>query len=350
MRAEPAPDELSLLDLATPLVRRWRLVFGLPALAAMLALGTALAWPARYTAAASFTPEQPGGGGGLASALGALGGLGGLAGLGILSGSLGGGPSSEFFAGVLQSRELLEATLASPFQPEGESRPVPLQELLRPRGSTPERRRGNALRKLEKQIAVTVDRKTGIVTVAVTQRDPKLAADVANRMTSLLNTFNLERRQTSSREQRRFTEGRLRVARSELADAEQREARFLVANRRFQGSPLLAAEASRLEREVRMRQDVVSALVKAFEEARIAEVRDTPMITVIDNAAPPDRKSFPRPGLWTATAFLLTLAATAVSVVMSSFRDRRIGRSDVVAFEEALVESRAEVRALVRRP
>jgi uncharacterized protein involved in exopolysaccharide biosynthesis len=40
---------------------------------------------------------------------------------------------------------------------------------------------------------------------------------------------------------------------------------------------------------------VYVSLAKAYDEARISEVRDTPVITIIDSAVAPDRRSAPKP-------------------------------------------------------
>ena len=310
------PDELSLADFVRPLVHRWRTLLAVPAACAVVALAAALVWPRTYVARTSFTPEQTTSGS-LASALGSLGALGGLVGqMGGLPGSNGSALTPDFFAGVLKSRELMVAALLSSYPVAGDTtRRATLLEQLGVRGRTPERRLGNALRKLEKRATAGVDRRTGIVTVSVTLRDPRLAADVANRMVELLNVYNLERRQSSSREQRRFLAGRLSEAQGELHAAEDALSSFMATNRRYTGSPLLSEQANRLERTVRMRQEVFLGLSKSLEDARVAEVRDTPMLTVIDHATPPDRPANPRPVLWAGIAAAIgLLAATALAL------------------------------------
>jgi len=123
---------------------------------------------------------------------------------------------------------------------------------------------------------------------------PALAAAVANRMVDLLNKFNLERLQSQSRERRRFAAERLQDAERELRAAEADHLKFLQSNRRYADSPLLSFEQNRLARQVQLRQEVFQTLTREFEEARIAEVRDTPLLTIIDPAVPPDRRSAPR--------------------------------------------------------
>ena len=70
---------------------------------------------------------------------------------------------------------------------------------------------------------------------------------------------------------------------------------FLEANRQFENSPLLRFRRDELQRRVTQRQSVLTTLVQAFEEARISEVRDTPVITVLQTPflppGPDDRQT-----------------------------------------------------------
>jgi uncharacterized protein involved in exopolysaccharide biosynthesis len=175
-----------------------------------------------------------------------------------------------------------------------------------------------------------VDHSTGIVTLMVKARDPQLAAAIANRMHDILNSFNLERRQSQSREQARFTKERLAQAEAELRQAESAQLRFLQRNREYTGSPLLEFEHSRLRRAVDLKQEVYTSLAKGYEEARIAEVRDTPVITTIDTAVAPDRRSSPRPVLNGVIGFLMggVLAFGLILLLEQSGRTSRTSAPD----------------------
>src|SRR2546428_9303952 len=125
------------LEFVSALLKRWRLVVGLPLLAAILTAIVVLLLPPRYTATVTFVPEQrtPSRGGGAAGAGG--GGLVGLAGqLGI---PLGMDPtqSPRFYAEVLTSRELLARVLLTKFpdpRRPAAGDPVPPPALPRGRG------------------------------------------------------------------------------------------------------------------------------------------------------------------------------------------------------------------------
>ena len=298
-----SPDEVSLWELLTPLVRRWKLLVGIPVLFGLLAGLVSLVLPSVYTAETTVTPVSSGVGGAGSSALASLAGLAGQ--LGVATGG-GTALSPDFIASVLKSREVLTATLESRFPDRSsDGKELPLLGILRVKGRTELARLNQGVRQLESSIQVKVDRSTGIVTLMVDAREPRLAADVANRMLVILNRFNLERRQSQSREQARFTRERMVEAEEELRRAEAAQLRFFQANRDYRGSPVLEFEGSRLQRAVDLRQEVYVSLVKSYDEARISEVRDTPVITTIDSAVAPDQRSAPRPVLNIAIALLV---------------------------------------------
>ncbi len=120
-----------------------------------------------------------------------------------------------------------------------------------------------------------------------------------------MNSFNLERRQTQAGAELRFTEARLTEAREELRRAEARLEAFLEQNRGYTSAPALRLTTDQLTRDVGFRQQIYTTLAQAYEQARIDAVRDTPVITVIENPEAPVR---PRPrGLvqWTSVALLV---------------------------------------------
>jgi uncharacterized protein involved in exopolysaccharide biosynthesis len=294
--------EVRVAEMLAPVRRRWRLVALCAGVGGVLAAVVSLLLPSVYTAQTTFTPvaTSPGLSGSLASLIGLAGQL-GLSSLASGGGSL----PPEYFAEVLHSRSILEATLQSRFPAESAGAQRPLLDLMGVDGPTPQARLEDGVRELDEHIVPSVDKRTGVINLRVKSRSPVVAAGVANRMVELLNEFNLDRRQTQSREQRRFTGERVEQAQQELREAEAALRRFLEANREYRGSPVLEYQASRLQRDVQVKQEVYLMLAKAHEEARIAEARDIPVLTIIDAAVPPVRRSFPRRTLNTLLGLLL---------------------------------------------
>lgn len=333
-------SDISLYELLTPLVRGWKLIVGTALGCATLAAILLLLQRPVYTAQTNFTPESSSSSG-ISSSLIGLAGLAGQLGLGGMTAAT---VSPEFFARLFHSREVLRSTLLTEFpdpqSADGTQRP--LLDLLEAKGSSPEERLQKGARLLEQATDASIDKPTGIVSLEVELHSAQLAAHVANRMLDLLNQFNLERRQSQSREQARFTGDRLKEAEEELRGAERAQLRFLQANRQYQGSPLLEFQAAQLERVVQLKQEVFLTLTKAHEEARIAEVRDTPVLTVIDSAVAPVKRTGPRRTLGTIVALIVGGALGVLLAYLASARarTRRAPSPDYLEFRAALEEAR----------
>jgi uncharacterized protein involved in exopolysaccharide biosynthesis len=323
----------------TPLVARWRLIATTAVVCALLAAVFLLFQRRTYTAITSFTPENASSSG-LMSSLAGLAGIAGQLGLGNSSPS---SVSPDFFVKLAHSDEVLRSTLLMEFaDPDSTAVKRPLLQLLEVKGRSPEERIQTGVAVLRKRTDASSDKSTGIVTIKVKLYSPVLAADVAKYTVQLLNRFNLESRQSQSREQRRFSGERLAVAEQELRAAEQAQLAFLQRNRQYLDSPLLAFEYNRLNRQVQLRQEVYQTLTKAYEEARIAEVRDTPVLTVIDSAVAPVYPSGPRRALGSMVALIFggALGILLAYIAAARTRARRAPTPDYLEFRAALEEAR----------
>ena len=324
----PGGERGGSLDFLNALLRRWRFVVGLPVLAAILSAIVVLLLPPRYTATVTFVPEQraPSRGGGAA---GGGAGLVGLAGqLGI---PLGMDPtqSPRFYAEVLTSRELLSRVLltkfADPRHPAaGDS--VPLLAILRVWGGIWGAKSAadsldRGVRKLARRVSARVDIQTYLVYLSVTTRYPDLSAAVATRFIEYLNEFNATKRESQARARRQFVEQRILDGERELHAAEDDLRRFHERNRAWQESPELSAEEGRLHMQVNILQEVYLTLRRDYEQARIEEVNDTPVITVVDPAVSPVRQS-----RWREVLILLAFVLGGVIGVVGAWTGGRLDR------------------------
>lgn len=299
------------------LLLRWRLVVYPPLAASVVVAAVSLVVPYRFTASVAFAP-------GARQSMQLPAALAGLAGqLGV---DLGGGSvqSPGFYIRVLQSRELMEAVLTSQYRVPGGAGAdsVPLLDLLRVRGKTRLERLGRGVDRLARIVSTSADNQTGVVVLRVTTRDPELSAAVATRFVTLLNEFNARRGQEQARDRRLFVEGRLGDAARQLQLAEDSLFGFLQRNRVYQNSPELQFEYGRLERQVQLRQELYLTLSRAYEDARIQEVNDVPVITVIDSAQTPWRRSYPSRRVWVLMGFFVTLMVTVTMAAGLHYLDR----------------------------
>lgn len=244
--------------------------------------------------------------------------------------------SPQFYAEVLRSKELTDAILLSRFAIDGDS--ARLLSLLKVRGKSLADSLYRGRRRMAKLLDVRVDQRSGLVRIYFTSRNPKLSADVVNRYFELLNAYNLETRQSRARRRREFVEDRVTAANLELRDAEERLRNFVERNRLWQQSPELQLQYERLEREVQVAQEVYLTLKRTYEEARVEEVNDTPVLTVVDSAIAPVRHTRPRRGTSLALALIF---GTALGVAGALFREylarlRREGSEELEELESQL--------------
>jgi uncharacterized protein involved in exopolysaccharide biosynthesis len=71
--------------------------------------------------------------------------------------------------------------------------------------------------------------------------------------------------------------------------------------------PSVGVEYARLMREVKIQETVFTLLTQQYEQAKIAEARDMPMVQVLDKAVPAERKSKPKTVLTSAIVGVLSL-------------------------------------------
>ena len=79
--------------------------------------------------------------------------------------------------------------------------------------------------------------------------------------------------------------------------------------------PAAELELARRYRDVKIQERVFEFLTSQFEQAQIQENKDVATVEVLDPAVPPIRKSFPRRGIMTVLAFLLSIVVGAVAVI-----------------------------------
>lgn len=298
--------EVDLVDLARALGRHRRLMVVMPVAGLLLFAGLSLARPRTYTADATFLPHVS------SSPVSNL-----AAQLGMSTGQ-GAGESPEFYASLLKTREIMRASLESEYavSTAGGLRRGDVFTLL---GSGEEPADSvDMLRWVDEAVAVRTNVE-GTVTLEVTTTDPDLSEQIASRLLDLLGEFNQRHRQSRAAAERQFLEDRLREVERELRDAENEVQSFLQQNRQYIGSPELEFQHDRLRRVVAVKQRTFSELSTSFEQARLNEVRDVPLITIVEAAAGSARPDARGTILRGAFGMILFGTLTALGVLLHEF-------------------------------
>lgn len=270
-------DEISLLALGSALLRRRRMLSALIAAGAVVGLAAGLLSPRVFRSSATFIPQgSEGGVSGLALAASQLG-----IRVPSASGSSWGPP---MYVDLLRSRALLEpVALDTVVVSEDGGHRAAILNLLGVEASAAARRVDLGVTALRSMVSASEVKSLGGVQVSVTTRWPSVSLAIAQRLVRGVNEFNLQTRKSQATAEREFAEVQSEEAERALRVAEDRLQSFLQGNRIIAGSSGLGFDRDRLQREVQLRQQVYTSLLENREEAKLREVRDTPVITVLED-------------------------------------------------------------------
>ncbi len=380
-------DEVTLLDYWRVLRKHGWMILGL-ALVTTVTVGlyTHFLAPKIYESTASILAPQEsrGGGGSLAAALAA-------SGASQMFGNFlpTGGTSRDTFIAILKSRTMAQDLMER----------FTLKDHYRTQGMD------LAIRRLQGATNISVSRE-GVVSVTVEDTDPKLAADIANAYTTILDRMFAKMGTTEASKQRAFIAERLENTEKALRQGEEALRQFQERNKAivlqeqarrsieaaaqakgqiaaaevqlqvmrgfatesnpqvvqqkrqieemkrqlgqmqfsqgldlppetanpgqsrqemyvpFTKMPELERDLIRLTRDVKVQETVFTLLTQQFEQAKIAEAREMPMVQVLDKAVPAERKSKPSTRTNTAIAGFISLL---VGVFLAFFLEH-VGR------------------------
>lgn len=183
----------------------------------VLAIITAFVLPVRYRSTARLMPPDQQSGSGLAmlAAFAGKAGGGGSGSLGPLSGALGGslGNMAGDLLGLKTSGALFMDMIQGPTVQDSLIRKFDLRKVYR------DRYWEDARKELGKNTELKEDRKSGVITIAVTDRDPKRAQEMTLAYIDELNRMVSQVSTSSARRERMFIEERLKTVKQNLDSA-----------------------------------------------------------------------------------------------------------------------------------
>ena len=285
LQAMPDDDEINLLDLLIVLAKHKAMILKVTLGAALLAVGVTLLMSNVYTGTARILPPQQS----QSSASALLGQLGGLAGL--AGGAMGIKNPADIYLAMLKSRTLM-GKIANRFG---------LQQIYEAKTLT------DTLKALERNSIFTAG-KDGVITVEVSDLDPKRAADMANafveELAKLMQNFAL----TDASQKRIFFDQQMKQAQDKLTNAEIH----------LDKTPNTNLQYMDAVRNVKYQEAVWEILAKQFEMSKLDEAKDFPLIQVLDQATPPENKSKPKRSM---IVILATLLAFFLAVLLAFVRE-----------------------------
>jgi uncharacterized protein involved in exopolysaccharide biosynthesis len=236
-------DEISLLDLALTVAQNLKLLIFGPLCAGLIALAIAFTQPNIYTAKATILPPGQDGTSAGALLMSSLGGLGGI------TGDLAGlkDPAQRYIA-YLKS-DTLRNTIIEKYD---------LQKRYEKKNLTETRIQ------LSNNMSISSDKQSGLISIDVSDLDPKFAAEMANGLVAELRVF---------------------VGKLDLQEAQ---------NRRNFLEEQIKDVTTRSFLDQFSQQAIITGLVRQFEMAKVDEGRVGPTFAQVDIATPPELKSAPK--------------------------------------------------------
>lgn len=347
-------------------------------LTAVLVSGITLLLPNYYKSTASILPPKQQDIFG--SAVGASSLLKGLSGGSKLLGGLGKTSGTYNYLAILKSRTTMDAVINK-------------FHLLQVYGFD-ENEREKAIKMLEENTAFEVQDDENI-TIDVYDKDPQRASDMANYFVSLLNITGIQLGTQEAKNNREFIERRLIQCREDLRKSEEalkvfQEKKEIFISDNEKASSIMAyadlyalkakkeieiavlektvspdnqslkqlrselseiskkvstfpqsgLEGIRLYREMLIQSKLLEFLLPIYEQAKIDEQKDVPVLLIIDNAVPANKKAKPHRSF---IVILVTFFVFAISMVMAFSMHRIMSDESHIEIENKLRQYIAKV-------
>lgn len=303
--SDNADPDFSVVRILNTLLRRraWIII---PTLAlSAYAIAQAIGQGRTYTSIATFVREA----GSQSSSVSSI-----AAQFGLAVGGPEGLASPLLYPQLIKSPQFLRPIVLTKYEVDSAGRTLTrsLVDFFNPEARDPKLRVSLAVESLMGSVDVGVAPRTGLITLSVTAVQPRLAQQIAEEILLKINDLNVQRRRGRVGAERQFIERRLAEVGLDLRRAENTLQEFLRQNRDYTNSPMLTFEHTRLNREVVLQHTMYTSLSQAYEQAKIEEVRDTPLISVIGEPEVPvhanARGRLFSVILWTGFGFVMGVA------------------------------------------
>ena len=273
-----------------------------------------------YTASISLIPSAATFSQNISNQLGAIA---GLAGIQI---PLSSGQSQEMYRGILISRHLLEKVLFDTFPSSADPMldTALLINNLKINAINARDSLEKALKKMRKKVInIDIDPDNDILTLGITLYDPLIAAEVANKMVTILDTIVRTQVQKEYQEQLMYLNNRISETEINLKFAEANLQTFLERVRNLE-IPQNKINELRHKREIELQSAIYTELQKQKELFILQNMVNLSPVKILDKAIPPYKKSRPKRALLLVSfAFLFGFIQLGVNASIIIFRRYR---------------------------
>jgi hypothetical protein len=222
--------------------------------------------------------------------------------------------SSGLFPVILRSRLIREAVLNREYSFTHKSEPMALTPAAYFRQDNPDKLQ----RKLAGITSIDLDKKTGVIRVAVETKYPEFSRAIIDQYLAELETFNLHKRRSRAKDNAQYLARQLKEMQRELEQAEDSLEQFQLVNRDWavSSAPAITKMLSRQQRDIEVKSKTYLFLRQEYEIAKLDAQKDVPIVRILDQPSLPVEKSSPHRTLIIAVCGMLSLFATLFFVVV----------------------------------
>lgn len=316
-----APDNVTdiegvdALTILTPLIeKRGKIILGVILISLIVAV-IAFLLPRKYKAELSVSPVVNSKSGS------ALGGIAALAGATLQNGYQ---LTPQRMVELIKSRAVLSGVGYSTLPANGKERII--DRILDKRYTLNDAE--DVANHLEKLVTVTTNKETGTVTIAVEHPDSGLARLMASRIVDSASQIFVLTSKAQAQQLRVAQEARVANAAAQLAAAEDKLREFSFANRASPPYSTAGLERDRLDRGVRLAEQVYTQAATEREDAFARELEATPTVVMQDPLPPNLPRVRKRIIMKTAIAAVVTFILLSLGAILADLTGRRLQRSD----------------------
>ena len=162
------------------------------------------------------------------------------------------------------------------------------------------------IKDLKERIEVNIDKKSGVINIAVKMPDPVVAAEIARFSMIYLTDYVTRYRTEKAKKDVDFLEEKVNAARGKYYNTQTKKAQygdqFQLPTIRLQSADI---QRERLESEYRISSTFYNELLKKYEEAKFKLQQETPVFQILDPPTAPTQKSEPKKAIILLVAMFL---------------------------------------------
>ncbi len=310
MNKEKTSDEINLLDYLIVFAKNKMLIIKVTLSFAIITAIISLILPPVFKAETVIMPPKDTSSGIISRALARFGG-----GAQLARSALGIKNESMLYVGILKGRTITDKIIYR----------FGLIKKLKPKYIE------NLREILLKKVEVDYETQFRLISITVKDKDPKIAADMANAYVDELKKLLKRIAVTEASQRRIFFEEQLKQITEDLIKSEDAMKEFQERTGILNSDilmpavriPAVATEFLRKMRDVKYNEKLFEITAEQYEMARMDEARDSAIIQVVDKAVPPERRSWPLRKLMVIIAAFMGFFISLVIISIKEYMDRQ---------------------------